>query len=161
MRTVFFILSAFVICGAGCDKTLPEDGVSTDAKLAKAFQKTPQTIVIDGKTLTLSAELWRDFMPSIGKEERSMRAAVSISAEEGMALPRGLSFNRMVVLKGDSIWVQTIANSERSDEIRLKANTTGGPEWQPETEADVVVEFLHDDKSYKLRQNSVQIRATY
>lgn len=161
MRSVFFIFAALLLCAAGCDKTLPEDGVRTDAKLAKTLQDTPQSLLIDGKTLVLHTELWRDFMPSVGKEERSLRAAVSISAQDGESLPSELIFNRMVVVKGDSIWVQTIANSERSDQVRLKANTTGGPEWAPESEVDVVVEFTHKEKAYKLRQNSVKIRATY
>lgn len=161
MRSVFLIFAALVLCAAGCDKTTPEDGARSDAKLAKALQDTPQSLLIDGKTLVLNTELWRDFMPSVGKEERSLRAAVSIAAQDGESLPTGLIFNRMVVLNGDSVWVQTISNSERSDDIRLKANTTGGPEWTPDSEVDVVVEFMHKEKGYKLRQNSVQIRATY
>lgn len=161
MRSIFFIFAALLLCAAGCDKTAPEDGIRTEAKLVKALQSTPQSIVVDNKTLLLNTELWRDFMPMVGKEERSLRAAVSISAQDGQTLPNDLTFNRMVVLKGDSVWVQTIANSERSDTIRLKANTTGGPEWAPESEVDVVVEFTHEEKAYKLRQNAVQIRATY
>ena len=161
MRSFLFILSALILCSAGCDKTPPEDGIRTDSKLAKALHDTPQSLLIDGKTLVLHTELWRDFMPSVGKEERSLRAAVSISAKDGESLPTDLIYNRMVVLKGDSIWVQTIVNAERSDQVRLKANTTGGPEWAPESEVDVVVEFMHKEKAFKLRQNSVQIRATY
>lgn len=161
MRSILFIFTALVLCAAGCDKTGPEDGIRTDAKLAKALQNTPQSVLIDGKTLVLNSELWRDFMPSVGKEERSLRGAVSISTQDGESLPTDLTYSRMIVLKSDSIWVQTIANSERSDQVRLKANTTGGPEWAPKSEVDVVVEFMHKEKVYKLRQNSVQIRATY
>lgn len=161
MRTVFFILTALIVSSAGCNRNLVKDGISADAKLVRTLKGSPQNLLIEGKTLTLQSELWRDFMPSVGKEERSLRAAVSISAGNDDALPANLSFNRLMVLKGDSIWVQTIGNSERSDNIRLKANTRGGPEWQPETTVDVVVEIKHNDKSYKLRQDSVQIRATY
>lgn len=161
MRTVFFILASLVLSAASCDKTPVSDGARTDAKLVKALQSTPQSVEVDNKTLALNTELWRDFMPVVGKEERSLRAAVSISAQNDEALPDNLTFKRMVVLKGDSVWVQTIANSDRTDKIRLKANTTGGPEWAPESIADVVVEFTHGEKEYKLRQNAVQIRATY
>lgn len=161
MRFIAFVFAALVLSAGACDKTPPEDGTRTDAKLAKALESVPESVLIDGKTLMLNAELWRDFMPSVGKEERSLRAAVSISTKEGESLPTDLVFNRMVVLNADSIWVKTIVNSERSDAIRVKANTTGGPEWKPESEVDVVIEFMHMGKAYKLRQNSVQIRATY
>ncbi len=161
MRSVFLIFAALVLCAASCEKTTLADGARTDAKLVKALQDTPQSLVVDGKTLLLSTELWRDFMPSVGKAERSLRAAVSISAQDNESLPSNLIFKRMVVLNGDSVWVQTMVNSERSDDIRLKANTTGGPEWTPDSQVDVVVEFMYQEKDYKLRQNSVQIRATY
>lgn len=161
MRTTFFILSVLILSAAGCNNELPEDGIGTDAKLAKTLQEIPESLVIDGKTMTLTAELWRNFMPFIGEEPNSLHALVSVSAEDGSTLPTFLNFTKLVVLKGDSVWVQTIEKSERSTNENIRANTKGGPGWQPESEVDVVVELIHGENLYKLRQKSVKIGATH
>lgn len=161
MRVFPYLILAMILISGSCEKKFPTDGVSTDSKKAVALEKVPETAMVEGKTLVLSSELWRDFMPGVGEMERSLRAAVSISTNDGANLPSGLNFQKLAVINGDSIWMQSITNSDRSDGIRLKANTKGGPEWKPDSKVDVVVEFLHNNKSYKLRQKSVEIRATY
>ncbi len=161
MRILSFLFVAFILTAGSCEKNFPPDGVLTDSKTATALKKVPKTVLIEGKKLELSAELWRDFMPGVGDAEKSLRAAVSISVNGDADLPMNLSFIKLVVIHSDSLWIQSIVNSERSDAIRLKANTQGGPEWKPESKADVVVEFSHMDKLYKLRQEMVEIRATY
>lgn len=153
-------LILILLTAGSCDKNPPADGVIVDSELTKMLHKAPETIRLEGKELVLNAELWRDFMPGVGATERSLRAAVSISDNSDGEIPNGMEFKRLMVLCNDTVWVQSISNSERSGNLRLKANTKGGPEWAPDSEAMVIAEFTHNEKSFKLRTTGV-IRATY
>jgi len=160
MRVILGGLILMILTAGSCSKYPPSDGVSVDSELTKRIVKAPESVKIDGKELVLSTELWRDFMPGVGERERSLRAAVSITDKSGGQIPTGMEFKRLYVTQNDTAWVQTISNSERSDKLIIRANTTGGPEWAPDSEATVIAEFNHDDKTYKLRTTGV-IRATY
>ncbi len=160
MRVILAGLILMILTAGSCSKYPPADGVTVDSELTKKIVKAPESVKIDGKELVLSAELWRDFMPGVGESERSLRAAVSIEDKSGSQIPAGMEFKRLYVSKNDTAWVQTISNSERSDTLIIRANTKGGPEWAPESEATVISEFTHNAKTYKLRTTGV-IRATY
>ena len=156
MKTGFITLLAMLMMSAACERIPLDEGIRLDKSLATELKKAQETISIDGKDLLLTANLWRDFMPSIGKPDNSMRAAVKVTCSNKIPLPENLEIVRLMVVKGDSVWVAKIENSDISDQQIIEAGTKGGPEWKVDDKADVVVELNDGNHIYYLRKANVK-----
>lgn len=128
MKTGIFAFLALLIMSASCERVAPEDGIRLDKTLAAELKKSSETISVDGKNLLLTAYLWRDFMPKIGEADHAMHAAVEVTCSNRIPVPETLKLIRLMVVKGDSVWVSEIENSKRSDQQLIHAVAHGGPE---------------------------------
>lgn len=161
MKTGFIAFLALLLMSATCERMSPEEGIRLDKTLAAELKKCQETISIDGKELVLSADLWRDFMPSVGAADNALHAAVKVTCSDKIPLPEKLTVTRLMVVKGDSVWVADINNSERSDQQILLAGAKGGPEWKVEDKAEVIIELYDGKQIYSLRKSGVRIKATH
>lgn len=161
MKTRVLAFLSLLVMSAACEQTPPEGGIRQDKPLAAELKMAQENISIDGKHLTLTANLWRDFMPSIGEADNSMHAVVKVACSNRIPIPQTLKLTRLMVVKGDSVWVVNIENSERSDQQLIQAGAKYGPEWSVGEKVDVVVEIYDGIHTYYLRKGEVSVEATH
>ena len=124
------------------------------------LRKAPTEVVLDGRSLSLSAYLWRDFMPTIsdiplGPDGRPMAAVVKVATSDKKPLPSGVRADGVWVLFGEQMWqisdlrrnVARIPDNRDSSEKWINCPVSpvceftvrDGPKWGPFVFADVVV----------------------
>ena len=161
MKTGFFAIIALLMVSFGCVHTLPEVGIRLDKSLATKLKESPETISIDGEKLLLSAFLWRNFMPTTGKTDSSMRAGIMVTSSNEAPVPEALEITGLIIVKNDSVWVAETEIPERLDQQIIQASAKGGPEWNVGDKVDVVVVLYDGDQTYYLRKGEVTIQATH
>ena len=141
----------------------------------KELGNAPTEIVLDGKSLSLSAYLWRDFSPSAwGYNGSPLMLGLKVATTDKKAFPSGVRVGRAWVLFGEQIWE---ASDFRSRPRGLSDNKEGwikcsvspecviptrdGPTWGPGVFVDVVVRLIDKEGKHHLIQAQKQyINAT-
>src|SRR5438034_2476103 len=72
----------------------------TNGASLPAWRAVPETICISGTAVQISADLWRDFMPSPSPDDRLLIAAVRVSTAAGGLLP-AVRADRIMVISGE------------------------------------------------------------
>lgn len=100
---------------------------------------TPASLA--GQTLTLEAELTRDFMPIAPPGGRPLMAILTLQTSDGAAVSADVKADAAWIVKGDQAWA--VPGLERQDVAGpkpvLRLVGRGGPKWDPGTRVDVVV----------------------
>ena len=132
-------LRVLAICLAlsGCSQnpTAPESMPSSELSAA------PSTVVIGGKTLTLTATLWRDFQPISPPDGKPLIALLRVKTADGSAVPDDVRASMVWVVFGTEVWSKAPAE-ERPRSATAPAYefmAREGPKWGPGVEVDVVV----------------------
>ncbi|HYM81806.1 MAG TPA: hypothetical protein VEY91_10425, partial [Candidatus Limnocylindria bacterium] len=108
------------------------------------LRSAPTTVTVGARTLALSAELWRDFMPISPPDGKPMIATLRIATEDGTGLPPGLKADSTWVLHGEHVW-ETLAVEQEpraAGASRIEILAREGPKWGPEIQVDVVVRIV-------------------
>ena len=134
------------------------------------LRKSPTRIVLDGKSLSLSAYLWRDFMPSIPSmiDGKPMIAVFKVATSDKKSFPGGIRIERAWVLFGEQMWETSDfreqlggpTNNKDSSEKWIncadapvcEAVARGGPKWGPGVYVDVVVRLIDREGRQHLLQ---------
>ena len=129
----------------------------------KDLRNAPAEIVLDGKSLSLSAYLWRDFAPGpIG--ERPLMVVVKVATSDKQPFPSRVRIDRIWVLFGEEIWASDYRGRSQdpsdtkedwiycSDSPVCEASARGGPLWRPGVLVDVVVRLLDKEGKHHLIQ---------
>ena len=130
-------------------------------------RKAPTEIVIEGRSLTLSTFLWRDFMPgsSTGPDGSPMMAALKVATSDKKPFPSGVRMERLWVLFGEQVW-ETAQIRDRmnnspsnkdswilcSDLPVCEVTVRNGPKWGPGVSVDVIVQLTDKDGRHHLIQ---------
>lgn len=89
---------------AGCtDAGDPYVASPPDVPLA-VLHAAPDTIVVGGRQLSLSAYLWRDFMPISPADGKPLVAVLTICAADTAKLPASISCDTVWVVHDQEIW---------------------------------------------------------
>src|SRR5919106_5140835 len=71
----------------------------------KDLRNAPTEVVLDNRTLHLSALPWRDFMPGAWRPDGSpLMVGFRFTAADKKPLPRGVRVDRAWVLFGEEVW---------------------------------------------------------
>ena len=134
------------------------------------LRKSPTRIVLDGKSLSLSAYLWRDFMPSVPSmiDGKPMIAVFKVATSDKKSFPSGIRIERAWVLFGEQMWetsdfreqlggpTNNKDSSEKwincADATVCEAVARGGPKWGPGVFVDVVVRLTDREGRHHLLQ---------
>lgn len=125
----------------------------------KDLRTAPTVVVLDNKSLHLSAYPWRDFMPGSGGSEGSpMMVGLRVTSADKQPLPSGLRMDRAWVLFGEQIWEVPdfnfkgrIAGQQKDSWIKCPVSPVceisvhGGPRWGPSVYVDVVVRLTDSE----------------
>lgn len=142
---------------------------------SKDLRNAPTMIVVGNRTLRLSAELWRDFMPGPARPDGSpLNVGVRITSDDKQPLPTGLRIHRIWVLNGEEIWDISNLRGQKSGLVQEKDqwvgcgvtslcqfSVSGGPRWEPGIYVDVVVRLSDSEgKEHLLRAPNQRVIAT-
>ena len=142
------------------------------------LRNTPTEVVLDGKSLSLSAYPWRDFMPTIsdiplGPDGKPMAVVLKVTTSDKKPLPSGVRADRVWVLFGEQVWeiselkqhAKGIPSNKDSREQWINCpdlpvcefTVRDGPKWGPGVFVDVVVRLTDKDGRRYLLQAPKQL----
>jgi hypothetical protein len=139
MRWLFLGLTAILALNA-CGGISPTAPTPLPSDLAAA----PTRVVLAGKSLSLDASLWRDFMPISPPDGESLIAVLQVRTEDG-EVPSTVRADMVWVLNGADTW-STAPREEHSRQETAPVYelvARDGPKWGPGITVDVVVR-LHE-----------------
>jgi hypothetical protein len=153
MRTVATILALLAVAG-GCQK-------NASPRLADV----PERVVLEGGTLTLEAEAWRNQMPGPGgpgANDTGLFLVVRLR-REGLALDAGVHADSAWVVNGSETWATGLTEQSRDPAGgTIEASAQGGPRWEPKTRVDVVAEVSdRTGKRARVAARGVEITAAF
>lgn len=116
------------------------------------LRNAPLEARLDGRTYTLDADLWRDFMPPTPTNGRPLAVVLRVIAEDGEEVPADLEILQAWVLHEDQAWsgILDVEDVEPGDDF-LEATMQNGPKWGPDVLVDVVARIRVDSVSALLR----------
>jgi hypothetical protein len=134
------------------------------------LRKAPTRVVIDGRSLTLSAYLWRDFMPGTLSDPNGspMMAVFKVATSDKKPFPSGVRIERAWVLFGEQVWEPgefdprkrdlRQSNDSRTclDTPVCEVSARNGPKWGPNVYVDVVVRLIDKEGQDHLLQATRQ-----
>ncbi len=161
MKTFIGLLLFLLLNAASCQELKLPDGVVKNEAAATTLRKSPINLTVDDQTYFASAELWRNFMPMIGKKQNELHCVSLLTERDSLEIPATLKIKRQYVLKGDSIWTYSITETTRPQDYQLQVSTTSGPAWPPESKVDIILEFETLGNTYHIQKKSAAIGATY
>jgi hypothetical protein len=155
-----YILPFLLVFILGCKKaTDPE--VPTPLEIDRSqLLASPDTINVDGRSLTLSTYMWRDFMPISSPDGKPLITIVYVTATDTATLPTTIEVDKLWIINEDQIW-----NSGFSEESippdQLKPNrivrvAREGPKWGPLIYVDVIVRVRDSQSTFHLLRASQQ-----
>jgi len=142
-----------------------QDAPGIDAEMPDlaVLRAAPTTLELEARTLVLTAQLWRDFMPISPPDGRPLAGLVTLGARVGQALPPDLNVERVWVLNAPEVWTSPVTArwDDGSDPSVAAWAVQDGPKWGPGIAVDVVVR-LRDaaGRPYLLQAPHVGIRRT-
>ena len=150
--------AALVAAGCGGSPTAP-DSVTPSALLT-----TPTSVVVEGKTLTLGAALWRDFMPLVAPGDgSSMISVMRVQTEDGSAVPAAITADTVWLVRSTDVW-SGIPREERARDAgasSFEIVARDGPKWDVGAAVDVVVQLRTGGGVVRLRRPNQVVQATY
>ena len=133
----------------------------------KDLRNAATEVVLDDRSLSLSAYPWRDFMPSTlpNADGSPMMVALKVVTVDKKPLPSGIRIDRAWVLFGEQVWETSQFRERRKgpryDEdswINCAASPAcevtirDGPKWGPGVFVDVVVRLIDKAGRHHLLQ---------
>jgi hypothetical protein len=154
-------IGALMLVLSACSGQTPTAPASVPAS---ALAGAPTQVTVSGKTLTLTTNLWRDFMPISPPEGKPLVAALQIRTGDASHVPSEVTADMVWVIHGDALWSAT----PREDRTRAETSPVyeviarDGPKWGPGISVEVVVR-LRDAaaRSYLLRAPKQMIGGTF
>jgi hypothetical protein len=143
----------------------------------KDLRNAPTMVVLDNKSLYLSAYPWRDFMPKTGPpapDGSPLMVGLKVASADKKPIPSGLLMDRAWVLFGDELWEASDIRGRIpaqphpidswincSDLPVCETTVREGPKWGPGVFVDVVVRLTDSEgKHYFLQAPKQYIRRT-
>lgn len=159
-RTLIAVTAVLVLVVAGCagsSPTAPSD--VTRSQLISA----PPRIVADGKTLTLTSSLWRDFMPISPPDGKPLVAVLTIATADGSPVPATVTADTSWVIHSSDVWSAAVEQRPRAETApAYEVIARNGPKWGPDVTVDVVVRLVDSTgRSFLLRAPGQTIGATF
>jgi hypothetical protein len=160
MSKCLAIIVLFLICG--CEDRDGNSFVPPTMPI-QLLLAAPETIKVDGRVLTLTADLWRDFMPSTDHGDHSqLIALVHIEATGTAQLPTSISSDAIWIVNGNEVWKSYFSDEQvlPAKPNRISRIARDGPHWDGYVE--VIVRVLDSmGKGYLLRASHQQINKVY
>jgi hypothetical protein len=141
MRTVLAGAIAAAL-GVGCsdqrDRVLRPPGSDIPPLTVAQLLQAPDTLRVDGATLTTQVFLWRDFMS--GPVRGSLLyATVRLNGAPPDTIPPTAGKVYLWVIHGSEVWSATLTLGYTDPDGTRTYSISGGPRWGPGIDVDVVI----------------------
>jgi hypothetical protein len=150
-----------LVAVGGCAQHGPTSPASISASSLTA---APTSVVVDGKTLTLAASLWRDFQPISPPDGKPMIAGLQVQSLDGSAVPATVTADTVWLVHGTEVW-SGVAREERSRQDTApvyEVVAREGPKWEPGVLVDVIVQLRGGSgRVSRLRVANQLVRGTF
>lgn len=153
---VLIILLAFY----SCTKDKIDGSIQTDTAFADSLRASPAGVQIDSDSLLLTTDVWRDFMPEIGKNGSGLYCANQLIYKDSLPIPSGLKLKNQYVINGNQIWTNQHPEISNEEPFTIRGVISDGPRWGPDIFVDVVCEFEIENKTYRIIAKQQKIDAT-
>jgi hypothetical protein len=141
----------------GCESSPTEFELEVDR-----LQAAPDTLGIAGRTLTLEADLWRDFL--LVQTDPPLTTSITVADVLSRDIPEAIEVAHLWVIVGYDLWEvpADLAGWTRRSPDRMELIFTGGPHWAVGTRADVVVGILDPNgELHRVRVADREVRGTF
>lgn len=151
------VLTACILI-SGCSTSNPSGPTIPIETLLSA----PEQVEIDGRKYLLETYMWRDFMPIVPPDGRSLIALIWVTAIDSLQFPSWLDANRLWVIKDKELWETKFSNEARPRyPYKLEKIARDGPKWSPKIQVDVVVRLVdRENRTYLLKASKQWIGRT-
>jgi hypothetical protein len=152
------LLPIFLVCAfAACQDT----GIEVPPELPlRILLNAPDTVRVDGRTLTLSTSLWRDLMPSTDDHGSPLTAILYVETADSANFPASISADAVWIVRGDEVWKGFCAKEApppgEQRPNRLWRIARNGPGWPVDLPVEVIVRLLVANGSSRLLRASHQ-----
>lgn len=157
MRTLGILAVSIALMGCSQKPTAP-DPAPPDLSAA------PSSVTINGKTLTLSASLGRDFMPISPPDGKPLAGVLTVRTADGSAVSADVRADMVWVVHGADTW-SVVPREERSRSETApgyEVVVREGPKWGPGVDVDVIVRLTASNgATYLLSVRKQRIGATF
>lgn len=143
MKNFFLILVG--VLWVGCNNIgifEPPPVTTTDKALIEKLLAAPETVSVEGKKLTLSTYMWRDFQPIAPVDGRPLIVIVFISTIDSTPFPSSVFIDSVFVVNDTVAWkAQLITSDNHQLPFRLEKYARNGPKWGPSIYVDVIIKL--------------------
>jgi hypothetical protein len=159
VRTFLSVLACLVFTACGTQSPTEPNPAVTPLELRAA----PSAIEAGGVRLTLSASLWRDFMPPSPEDGRPLIAVARVQTADQIPVPTNLRATDVWVVLGSDVWRAPFREERpRSDTAPdYEVVARDGPKWGPDVTVDLVVRLTDGRRAWLLRAADQRIAATW
>jgi len=154
-------LACVLVAVYGCAQGGP---TAPESASASTLATAPTDVVVDGKTLTLGASLWRDFQPISPPDGKPMIAALQVRTGDGSAVPTTVTADRVWLVHGTAVWsgVPREERPRQDTEPIYELVARDGPKWEPGILVDVVVQLRDaNGRLSRVRAANQLVRGTF
>lgn len=161
MKKIWFIALVAIFSCSSCKKEKVNNNIQTNAKFARELRSSVVDVKIENRILVLTAYLWRDFMPSPGVSNGSGLLSINnLTTIDNTPILNTITLKKQYIVNGDEIWTADYDEIRTKVDSKLEGVVRNGPKWGPSIIVDVICEFEHAGKTYRILAKSQQIGST-
>lgn len=142
---------------SGCSSS----GNSVEIVPQQVLLSSTEELVIEGREITLSANLSRNFASSSTSDGEPLLVKIKIVASNGENLPDGLNTDAVWIIVDDKVWGSSYYGEQfKDDKTRLVKIARKGPKFGVGKKAVVIVRIHHNGSTYLLKSTDQRIERT-
>ncbi len=153
MKYLIILFSVFILliinsCGDTHDYPFNPDNVYERVRVADNMLK-------------LESYLWRDLMPVDPPEPKPVLASIKVFDTESIPVAKGITADSAWYIKNGESWSGALdERPETIAEDTLYYSNRNGPGWDPGESVDIYVRIKHNNESYFVKAENVEIART-
>ncbi len=132
--------------------------------LKRELKDSPEIIYIDSLELRLEANVWIDFMPSIGPKDNGLISYNNLIEINKKEIVSRFELVKQYIIKRNEIWEVNYDSTERPESLNyiIEGISRDGPQWKNGKKVDVVCQFIDifTSKIYLIIDKNKEIEIT-
>lgn len=153
ISSFLILFGAFFLGITGCS--------SVENVPRQVLLSSSEVLMIEGREITVSADLTRDFSQDSPEDGSPLTARIEIVASNGEDLPNELDTDAVWVMVDDQVWSSSYSGEQlENDKTRIVKIAREGPKFSVDKKAEVIVRIHHNNSTYLLKATGQEIKRT-
>jgi hypothetical protein len=159
------LISILITIISSCRKyDLNGDVVDDSELLEKIYLNAQDSIEIDGQSLILETELYRDFFPGVPDRNTRLMAPLFIVNTDSSLITKKFEIKTLYVINKEQIWISSPHPDDKNTTPMFKVFgiSKDGPEWETGIYVDVIVtieDLITSKVNYLIASHQIITRA--